>query len=470
MRPWLYRIARNRSLNHLRRAQAVGVDSMDVHLSDNGATTADKVHDREEFRMLVGDIQELPETQRTALVLREMDALSYEQIAEAMETTVSSVKSLLVRARVSLAEAAEARLLSCDEVRIELGEVAEGLRRRPTSLVRRHLRTCKRCTVFRGQLKHTNKALAALLPIGPMVLLKKLVIVHLGHSAASGSGATATGAAGQAAAVGSTAAAGAGATAAMGGAGGFVSAGIGAIATKAAAGLAVAGLVTAGAVEVSQQPARHSKLAAVPHHAVTPTAPAVIHKAAPVTHTASRTPTYRSTVEQIVPKPKKLHAAKAAATTKPGDAAQTDPKTDPKTQTTADKTSAKPADPTAAQDPTTTTAPATTTTPARPPAARLRPQTDPTVLPPPAQPTTPTLTTTAPPTTPTGTRRRRRPDATTARHRRRRRRPRRRSRPPARRRPRRRPTTTTPPAGATPGSTGGAAGHDRQDLHRDPHS
>jgi RNA polymerase sigma factor (sigma-70 family) len=106
VRPWLYRIARNRSLNHLRRTQAVGVDSMDVHLSDNGQTTADKVHRREEFRLLIADVQELPETQRTALLLREIDALSYEQIAEAMETTVPSVKSLLVRARVSLAEAA----------------------------------------------------------------------------------------------------------------------------------------------------------------------------------------------------------------------------------------------------------------------------------------------------------------------------------------------------------------------------
>ena len=37
VRPWLYRIARNRSLNHLRRVQAIGVDSMDVHLSENGA-------------------------------------------------------------------------------------------------------------------------------------------------------------------------------------------------------------------------------------------------------------------------------------------------------------------------------------------------------------------------------------------------------------------------------------------------
>src|SRR3984885_7041730 len=164
VRPWLYRIARNRSLNHLRRIQAIGVDSMDHHLSEHGASTADKVHEREEFRLLVGDIQELPETQKTALVLREMDALSYVQIAEAMEPTVPSVKSLLVRARVSLAEAGEARLLSCDDVRIELAEVAEGLLRKPSPLVRRHVRDCKRCTVFKSQLKQTNKALAALLP------------------------------------------------------------------------------------------------------------------------------------------------------------------------------------------------------------------------------------------------------------------------------------------------------------------
>src|SRR5437868_7174858 len=160
VRPWLYRIARNRSLNHLRRIQAIGVDSMDIHLSDYGASTADKVHDREQFRVLVGDIQDLPETQRTALVLREMDAMSYDQIAEAMETTVPGVKSVLVRARISLAEAAEARLLSCEEVRIELAEVAEGLRRRPSPLVRRHVRCCRRCDRFHGQLKQTGKALA----------------------------------------------------------------------------------------------------------------------------------------------------------------------------------------------------------------------------------------------------------------------------------------------------------------------
>src|ERR1700690_1300485 len=42
VRPWLYRIARNRSLNHLRRTAAIGVDSMDVHFSDNGLSTGDR--------------------------------------------------------------------------------------------------------------------------------------------------------------------------------------------------------------------------------------------------------------------------------------------------------------------------------------------------------------------------------------------------------------------------------------------
>src|SRR4029078_9394362 len=145
-----------------------------------------------------------------------MDALSYERAAEAMETTVPSVKSLLVRARVSLAEAAEARLLSCEEVRQELGEGAEGLTR-TSAPVRRHLRTCDRCTAFRKHLRANNKAMAALFPIGPMILLKKLLVTHLGTTAAGGGGSAAAGAAGTA------------------GAGAALQVGFGAVASKAVA-------------------------------------------------------------------------------------------------------------------------------------------------------------------------------------------------------------------------------------------
>jgi RNA polymerase sigma factor (sigma-70 family) len=265
VRPWLYRIARNRSLNHLRRASAIGVDSMDIHFAEHGLSTGDQVLRREGFRQLIGDVRQLPETQRTALLLREIDALSYEQIALAMDTTVPSVKSLLVRARISLAEAAEARKLSCDQVRGELGEVAEGLVK-ISPPARRHLRDCERCRTFRKLLKDNNHALAAIFPAGPLLLLKHFVLGKFGASSAAGHAAGAgsasagvgaasgaTGGAGAAGAAGGLLSAGAGAGAVGGtsAAGGLVTAGAGAIATKAAATLAAAALVTAGAVAVS---------------------------------------------------------------------------------------------------------------------------------------------------------------------------------------------------------------------------
>lgn len=335
-RPWLYRIARNRSLNHLRRQQPIGVDSMDVHLAENGTTTADKVHKREEFRELIADVQDLPETQRTALLLREIDALSYEQIAEAMETTIPSVKSLLVRARVSLAEAAEARQLSCDEVRLELGEIAEGLKRRTTPPVRRHLRTCASCTGFRQQLRSTNKALAAVMPVGFALAFRRMVLAHLGISAGAGSGASA----------GSAAGAAAGSAVAGSATGGLISAGMSTVATKAAAGLAAAALVTAGAVEIEHRVPRDSA----------PPAPLVAQ--APADVKAHPEPTYRDApaqVQRALDAPDKALAAdrKAAAadlraaraaTTVPADAAAARTPETPATTTTA-----------AAPPPTTTT-------------------------------------------------------------------------------------------------------------------
>ena len=251
-RPWLYRIARNRSLNHLRRPQPSGQDSMDIFERDGGASTADTVHKREEFRQIVADVHELPETQRTALLLREIDALSYDQIAEAMDTTIPSVKSLLVRARVSLAEAAESRLLTCDEVRLELGQVAEGLAR-TTAPVRRHLKACDRCRSFRGELRKTTRALAAVYPIGPLIFLKKLWVAKVGVGGASAAGAAASGGA-----AGGSGVAGVAMTAAGGiTAGGAVSAGVSTLASKAAAGMAAAVIVTAGAVEVKNVSERH---------------------------------------------------------------------------------------------------------------------------------------------------------------------------------------------------------------------
>src|SRR5262245_52286043 len=312
VRPWLYRIARNRSLNHLRRTQAVGVDSMDVHLAEHGQTTADKVHRREEFRLLIADVQDLPETQRTALLLREIDALSYEQIAEAMDTTVPSVKSLLVRARVSLAEAAEARLLTCDEVRMELGRVAEGIAK-SSAPVRRHLRACERCRVFRGELRKTSKALAAVYPLGPFMFLKKFWVAKLGFGGGAAAAAGSAGGAGGAAGAG---VAGAAASAAGGiTAGGAVSAGVSTLAGKAAAGMAAAVIVTAGAVEVKH--ATNPRPVAPPIEQVA-AAPVAVKPKAPPAPAPTPAPKVKKAVQQAVqqkqlpPKPAPVQAAAPA--------------------------------------------------------------------------------------------------------------------------------------------------------------
>jgi RNA polymerase sigma factor (sigma-70 family) len=382
VRPWLYRIARNRSLNHLRRASAIGVDSMDIHFAEGGISTGDKVMRRESFRELIGDVHQLPETQRTALLLREIDALSYEQIALAMDTTVPSVKSLLVRARISLAEAAEARKLSCDEVRLELGTVAEGLAKLSTP-ARRHVRGCEQCSFFRKQLKDNNRALALILPVGPLLLVKKLVLAKLGSTASAGGAHVAGGA-------GAAATATAGAAAGSGVAGSIVTAGAGAIATKAVAGLAAAALLTAGvaAADHSTVHHHHHRASALAATSAAADAPIVIHQAQqPITATAPAPATppparpHRHPLAKAAkPAASAAHPATPAGTTlaaahtvaapvTPAKTVAPQPVTEVTTQTTELPASATtvPADvPTSTTTTTTTTTPVTTPTPEAP--------------------------------------------------------------------------------------------------------
>lgn len=253
VRPWLYRIARNRSLNHLRRPRPTGMDSMDIFEGGAAVATADRVHDKLDLEDLVEDVKKLPETQRTALMLREMGDLSYDQIAETMDTSIPSVKSLLVRARVSLAEAAESRRLSCDEVRMELGAVAEGLQKL-SSPARRHVADCDRCRSFKKELTLTNRKLAVLAPVGGILALKSLLALHLFGGATAGGTSAAGGGIGAATGVGGAAAAGGAAAsgAAAGGAAAGVSAGLGAVAAKVGTGLVAAALVTGGVAQVAK--------------------------------------------------------------------------------------------------------------------------------------------------------------------------------------------------------------------------
>ena len=112
--PWLYRIARNRCINQLRRATTIAFVSIDDLPAEHGRTPIDSQVGRQRFRELIGDMGTLADTQRTALVLREIDGLAYQQIAHAMDTTVPGVRSLLVRARGGLLKAAALRDATLD--------------------------------------------------------------------------------------------------------------------------------------------------------------------------------------------------------------------------------------------------------------------------------------------------------------------------------------------------------------------
>ena len=338
VKPWLYRIARNRCLNHLRKPVADGKDTMDGLPHANGASTADAAAGREEMRAVFADVAELPETQRTALVLREIDDLSYEDIAVAMGTTLPAVKSLLVRARMALAEASESRVLTCDEVRLELAEAAEGIRKVGGG-IRHHVRHCSGCERYRAQLRSSTRELRALVPFAPFAFLATIrhaIVAKLGGAGSaatgsSGAGAAGAGAGGTAGVAGGLGAGGAGigaagATGVAGGAGGLIGGGaIGAVGVKAA-GVATAALLTAGAVGVSHYAASPMTLPSVPAKVAPAAKPrAVTRYVKAPRHTAATTAATAKTTSAAAPPP-----ASSVPATDPVPAATTDPApTDP---------------------------------------------------------------------------------------------------------------------------------------------
>ncbi len=243
LRAWLYRIAHNRCIDELRRPAPPGPELMELVRPPLHDPIAE-AEQREALRRLIADVRRLPGQQRSALLMRELAGMSYLEIADALSISVPAVKSLLVRARVGLAQSAEARDTSCSEIRDDL-IMAHDRGVRPNGMARRHLRDCAGCREFRGHLRGTSREFAALLPaLGPLGVLAKL----LGFGGGAGGGAAAGGSAAAA-----SGAAGTGGTVASVG---VLATGAGHVATILAAAVVTAG----GAVEI-----QHT-IAPVTHH------------------------------------------------------------------------------------------------------------------------------------------------------------------------------------------------------------
>jgi RNA polymerase sigma factor (sigma-70 family) len=200
LKPWLYTIARNRcvSLLRARREHAAELEEIPT----DGLT--EQVERRAELRELLGDLRELPEEQRAALLLAEAADLSHAEVAGVLGCEVARVKALIFRARSGLIERREARETPCADIRKQLANLRGGSLRR--SELRHHVRDCPGCSDYREQVRRQRQMFAAALPVVPSMGLKSSVLsaAGIGGGAAGGGAAAAAGggAAGAAAAAG----------------------------------------------------------------------------------------------------------------------------------------------------------------------------------------------------------------------------------------------------------------------------
>ena len=107
---WIYRIAINTAKNHLvsrgRRPPAADVDDAEIYSGSEylkDVATPENQMMRDQLKdVIFKAIKDLPEDLRTAVTLREMEGLSYEEIAEVMDCPVGTVRSRIFRARESI--------------------------------------------------------------------------------------------------------------------------------------------------------------------------------------------------------------------------------------------------------------------------------------------------------------------------------------------------------------------------------
>jgi RNA polymerase sigma factor (sigma-70 family) len=190
LRPWLFRIAHNESISLLRRRRPV--DDLEQQFDLAGATIERQLEDRQRMAALLADLQELPERQRSALVMRELSGLSHEEIAVALAVSVSATKQAIFDARKGLQAAKAGRAMECEPVQRAISD-GDGrvLRARP---MRAHVRSCSSCSAMRDAIGAREKELASLFPplplLGGMALLER--ILQSGAGAAGGGGAAAT--------------------------------------------------------------------------------------------------------------------------------------------------------------------------------------------------------------------------------------------------------------------------------------
>ncbi len=243
LKAWLYRVAHNECVDHIRRSgRSTGEIEMD---SFPAATRRGDPHRTVEQRQLlsrlVSDLSELPEKQRSALVMRELSGLSYAEMAAGLGSTESAAKQLVYEARLALQQQELGRQLDCAGVRQLIS--AQDRRRLRGRAVRSHLRECEPCRDLDRAISDRRVGMRSICPPLPAAMAAGVLGAVKGTGAGFAAGGAVAGAAGGAIGGGGLAASGATA-------GGGLAAG-GAVSAMAVKGLAVVlatGAIGAGVV------------------------------------------------------------------------------------------------------------------------------------------------------------------------------------------------------------------------------
>ena len=138
---WLITIAHNLIRQRFRQQQS---RPRQVELGSD-VPTLEPERDGPSIEDLVRALQRIPETQREALVLREMEGRSYKEIASILGSSVTALETLIFRARRSLAEELE-NLVTCDRAELALSLHSDGrLGRKERKRLVAHLAECPGC-------------------------------------------------------------------------------------------------------------------------------------------------------------------------------------------------------------------------------------------------------------------------------------------------------------------------------------
>ena len=178
---WLIAIAHNVCRQRFRQAQRRPAEvGFEEELAE--AVVDEDALSAEDIRRALGH---LAFNQRSALVMRELEGRSYQEIAEILGVSVSAVETLLFRARRALREQLE-QSITCQEAELSISRQLDGrLPRKDKGALRAHLRECEDCAGFARSQRASRGALKAL---GAIPLPGSLAGLFGGGGAAVGGG------------------------------------------------------------------------------------------------------------------------------------------------------------------------------------------------------------------------------------------------------------------------------------------